>query len=292
MTQMNRRACLKLGAAMLAPTVFSARATIDSPVELEVSNYIRELRHQGRIAHDERTAWSVYDFTLGQKLVAINERKQLQCASMIKPFIVLAYFYLSDANPVDYPYSAHIRHVCEQMIVKSSNHATNELMQRCGGPGNVQYILHKYSKSLYRGLRFVEYIPKGGRTYKNRASAKDYQQFLYALWHEQMPMASEMQRLMSLPNNDRLLTGTMLPDWINVYDKTGSTAMMCGNMGILELSQVPLNRAYSFVGVIEKARRTEHYAHWITERSQVMREVSEIVYYHLARKRIEFESLG
>ncbi len=62
-------------------------------VETAVESYIKRLRQQGKIADDERTGWSVYDFTTGEKLVTINEDVQFQAASLVKPFIAAAFFH-------------------------------------------------------------------------------------------------------------------------------------------------------------------------------------------------------
>ena len=58
-----------------------------------VEDYIKRLRREGKLASDERTGWSVYDFTTGEKLVTINEDVQFQAASLVKPFIAAAFFH-------------------------------------------------------------------------------------------------------------------------------------------------------------------------------------------------------
>jgi beta-lactamase class A len=69
---------------------------------------------------------------------------------------------------------------------------------------------------------------------------------------------------------------------VRVYDKTGSTAMLCGNMGIIECRDGRGRpRPYTFIGIIEKSSRTNHYARWITNRSNAMREVSNLVYNYM-----------
>ena len=70
-----------------------ARAQEILDVESAVEDYIKRLRRQGKIAADERTGWSVYDFTTGEKLVTINEDVQFQAASLVKPFIAAAFFH-------------------------------------------------------------------------------------------------------------------------------------------------------------------------------------------------------
>ena len=71
----------------------SSRGAIDSELEGQIEHYIKSLRSKGIIRGDERTAWLVYDFTSGKKLVSINEDTTLQAASMIKPFLALAFFH-------------------------------------------------------------------------------------------------------------------------------------------------------------------------------------------------------
>ena len=61
-------------------------------LEAAVEDYISRMRREGKIKTDERTAWSVYDFTTGEKLVSINEDEQFEAASMVKLFIAAAFF--------------------------------------------------------------------------------------------------------------------------------------------------------------------------------------------------------
>ena len=51
-----------------------------------------DLRRTGRLAANECTAWLVYDFTSQRYLASINAGLPYQSASMIKPFIALAFF--------------------------------------------------------------------------------------------------------------------------------------------------------------------------------------------------------
>ena len=133
---------------------------------------------------------------------------------------------------------------------------------------------------IFRDTEIVEYIPWGGRTYKNKSSVHDYSRFLYALWDESLPGSDEIKRLMSLPNRDRIYTGAReVPKGTKVYDKTGSTKHLCGNMGILEVKGPDGKKyAYSLIGVIEKKTPAHNYTRWITSRGDVIREVSNIVY--------------
>ncbi|MCG8038863.1 MAG: class A beta-lactamase-related serine hydrolase, partial [Candidatus Thiodiazotropha taylori] len=126
----------------------------------------------------------------------------------------------------------------------------------------------------------VEYIPANGRTYKNRASVHDYSRFLYAVWNKKIAGAREIKRLMALPSSDRIYTGVPeVPKGTRVYNKTGSTARVCGDMGILSVKGADGKRyPYILIGIIEKQRSAQNYTSWIRSRSEIIRNVSAIVY--------------
>ncbi len=264
--------------ATLLPSIASASG---SDLQRQLNRLVNQQRSEGRISHHERTAWTVFDFQTRDKLVSINATRYMQAASMVKVFVALAYFFLNEQAPHKYPYTGHERHLMERMLVKSSNHATNTLMEMCKGPANVQRLCQLATKHHFRRLHIVEYIPAGGRTYRNRVSADDYNRFLSKLWHDELPHASEIKRIMSIKNHDRITTEIM-PLNTRVYDKTGSTGMLCGDMGIIETG--PNNCAYTFVGIIERSRKANNYPRWITERSRAMREASELVYQFMQRR--------
>ncbi|MEN8214390.1 MAG: serine hydrolase [Pseudomonadota bacterium] len=247
-------------------------------LEAEVEKYIKSLRKNGTISSDERTAWSVYDFTTGEKLVAINEDFPLQGASLVKTFFALAYFDQVKRGKLKYGSSAktHMR----RMIQRSNNHSSNWVLRQAGGPAAVNTLLKKRYPQIFKNTRIIEYIPAGGRTYRNKASAHDYSRFLYALWNDSLPYSSEMRRLMQLPGRDRLYTGTReIPRSTKVYNKTGSTAHLCGDIGILVVKGKNGKRyPYTLVGVIEKRQRARNYGSWIRSRGNVIRKVSDIIY--------------
>jgi beta-lactamase class A len=250
---------------------------------------VKRMRAQGKIRPDEQTSWSVYDFTGGKKLVSINEEIPRQAASMIKPFVAQAFFYTAKDKGSRLGYTGSIRDTMELMIRKSNNAATNEIMQIVsryngnGGPRATEAVLKRHAADVYRQTSIVEYIPANGRTYRNKASARDYSRFLYALWNNRAPYSRELLDLMALPNHDRITKGVnSMPSSVRVYDKTGSTAMLCGNMGIIECrNSRGRPRPYTFIGVIEKSSRTSAYGTWITNRSNAMRQVSNLVFRYM-----------
>ena len=256
----------------------SASAQKMRDLETAVEDYVKYMRNKGMIARDERTAWSVFDFTSGKKLVGINEDLQLQGASLVKPFFALAFFHKVRAGKLSYGPKSR-RHM-QRMIQYSNNYSTNWIMRRVGGPAEIQRILKRHYPAMFKDTRIVEYIPTGGRTYRNKASVHDYSRFLYALWKGGIPSAREIKRLMALPGPDRLFTGASeVPKGTQVYNKTGSTGHVCGDMGILVVRGSDGQRyAYTLVGVIEKQGRARNYGSWIKSRGNVIRRVSNLVY--------------
>ena len=249
----------------------------DTSLEQQIEKYIKGLRKKGKISSDERTAWLVYDFTKDSHLVDINIGQPLQAASMIKPFVALAFFQKVKEGKLHY--GPKSRRKMTAMIQRSSNEATNWIMRNAGGPASVQKTLKKSFGHLFKSINIVEYIPANGRTYRNRASARDYDKFLRSLWEKQLPSGKEIRRLMALPGRDRLYSGTPIPQGTLVYNKTGTTAHLCGDMGILVARGKNGRRyAYSIVGVIEKEKRPKNYSRWKMTRSNVIRKVSSIVY--------------
>ncbi len=248
-----------------------------------VEDYIKRLRRQGKLAADERTGWSVYDFTTGEKLVTINEDVQFQAASLVKPFIAAAFFHKVETGGLIY--GPRSRRHMEKMIQRSDNASTNWVMRQLGGPQKVERILKRRYPKIFQDTRFVEFIPANGRSYRNKASVHDYSRFLYAVWKDGITGSREIKRLMSMPGSDRIYTGAKeVPKGTRVYNKTGSTARVCGDMGILSVKGRDGKRyPYTIIGIIEKQQRSENYTAWIRARSDVIRNVSSIVYKGIAR---------
>ncbi|NNE94348.1 MAG: serine hydrolase [Verrucomicrobiales bacterium] len=262
-----------------------ASAQLDSPLEGQIERYVKSLRGRGVIRGHERTAWLVYDFTSGKKLVSINENSSLQAASMVKPYLALAFFHQVKNGKLIYGPSSK-RHM-ELMIQKSNNESTNWVMRQTGGPAATQALLKRHYPDLCRQLSLVEYIPKSGRTYRNKGSAGDYGRFLMALWRGQLPQSKEMLRVMGLPGSDRLYKDAKrIPSGTQVYNKTGSTAMCCGDMGIL-VARGRNGKYYPYVvvGIIQSGvRNGSNYGSWISRRADVIREVSNIIYLDLKKR--------
>ncbi|GAB6908572.1 Beta-lactamase class A [Desulfosarcina cetonica] len=295
---LGRRQFLELLAGAAAAGIMSglavpAIAESEPSLGYSVNAYIQQLRRAGRIPADERTAWSVYDFTAGSKCVSINEDRPLQAASMIKPFLAQAYFFRHQENERRYPYNDLIRRKMEAMIRYSDNSAANFFINRVGSgrpaanrPHEVEQVLKRHAGSIFQQTRIVEFIPKNGRSYRNKASAHDYSRFLYAMVKYRLPYADQIQYYMGLPNRDRIQDGAVdVPSSAKLLHKTGSTAHLCGDMGVIVAEgRKGGNYPYTFIGIIQKDRRASHYGTWKRDRSNVIREVSNIVYTFMSKR--------
>lgn len=276
--------CLSLFLAFF-PGLSGAQAQGGSqPLQGKIDSYIKGFRSQGQLRSDERTAWIVYDFTLGRELANINGAVSLQAASMIKPYLALALLHQVEAGRITYDATAR-RHM-ELMIQKSNNESTNWVMRKTGGPSATAALLKSHYPQFCQQMHLVEYIPEGGRTYQNRASAADYARFLHDLWYKKLPQSEELLRIMGLPGNNRLYTKVpSVPPGTKVYNKTGSTAMCCGDMGIL-VAKGRDGREYPYIiiGIIESSRRNNsNYSTWITRRADMIRGVSNLVYQEMKK---------
>jgi beta-lactamase class A len=281
-------AATSAGLLLGAPS-FAAADAYRQPLQSKVADLLGRLRAEGMLGAGERTSWCVYDFTAGKKLVSINEDAPRQAASMIKPFVAQAFFFQANDSRGRIRYTDDIRETMERSIRRSSNPATNELIDlvsrnRSGsGPRDVEIELKSHAPEVFQQTRIVEKIPQGGKTYRNLASAHDYNRFLFSMWLNQLPYSSEMRSLMALPNRDRITNGVAaMPESVRVYDKTGSTAQLCGNMGIIEASTWSGQRVpYTLVGIIERSGGSNNYGSWISKRGNAIRAVSNLVYLHM-----------
>lgn len=281
-------AATSAGLLLGAPS-FAAADSRQRPLQSKVADLLARLRAEGMLAAGERTSWCVYDFTAGKKLVSINEDSPRQAASMIKPFVAQAFFFQANDSRGRIRYTEDVRETMERSIRRSSNPATNELIDLVSrnrsrnGPRDVEAELKSHAPEIFRETRIVEKIPAGGKTYRNLASAHDYNRFLFTMWLNQLPYSHEMRSLMALPNRDRITDGVdAMPESVRVYDKTGSTAQLCGNMGVIEASTWSGQRIpYTFVGIIERPGGSKGYGTWISKRSNAIRAVSNLVYLHM-----------
>jgi len=256
---------------------------VSTAINSKVQDFIREQRSKGKLQRQERAALVAYDLTNNTYLASINSQSSFQAASMIKPFVALAFF--DQVNKGKMQYSATHRQMMERMIQHSDNQATNWFIRQLGGPARCNTLINGNYGRLFSRVRIREYIPPGGKTYKNSALPQDYVQFLKALWNKDLPYSNEMLRVMSLPGRDRIFWGTDVPPGTLVYNKTGTTSHLCGDMGILVTKTKSGQRVpYAIVGIVERSSVAKNYKQWMIHGGGVIRDFSSLVYEEMKRK--------
>ncbi|MBI2667013.1 serine hydrolase [Candidatus Woesearchaeota archaeon] len=273
----------------LAESILNCNNEPTKSLDLLIDEYLESQLSIEGIAIDESIACSVYDLVQKKYFVNLLEDIPLQCASMVKPLVALAFFHKAKYEDMTYGYAS--QEMMQRMIIQSDNEATNWLLSRIGGPQETDQLLRTYYGDILKNFSIVEYIPtsakKSGRTYKNKASAADYRRILTALWEDHLPYSRELLELMALPGAaDRIDFG--IPE-ATVYNKTGSTGHLCGDMGIVTgQNEQGVNYAYSFVMIIESPQlHKKDYGAWITRRAEVIRDVSRLVHGEVIKMRLD-----
>ena len=220
-----------------------------------------------------------------KKLVSINEDRQMMAASLIKNFVMLAYFH-----EVRYGRQAHTavnKGHLRAMIQWSSNPSTNYFIRLLGGPARVDKIL-RANYPYFKQTRIVEQIPRGGRTYRNMTSARDLSTFFLHLWHGRLPHSEKMKWYFKLKNGDYIFKKTYIPSSVTVYNKTGTVYGLVGDGGILVLKDPQGNpRPYVFIGMMEDRTKTnrrnrwQSFADWRNRRTYILRRLSERAYKYI-----------
>ena len=264
------------------------RSTIDSPLEANFESYIKSRRSRKILASTDRTSFVVYDISKNKKLVSINEDRQMMAASLIKNFVMLAYFH-----EVKYGRQAHTnvnKGNLTAMIQWSSNTSTNYFIRLLGGPARVNKILRS-NYPYFKQTRIVETIPPSGRTYRNMTSARDLSTFFLRLWQGKLPHSEKMKWYFKLKNGDYIYKQTYIPSSVEVYNKTGTVYGLVGDGGVLVLRD-PQGRArpYIFIGLMEDRTKTnrrnrwQSFYDWKNRRAYILRRLSEQAYKYIYEK--------
>ena len=261
------------------------QGTIDSPLEASFELYIKHRRNRRILSSTDRTSFVVYDISKNTKLVSINEDRQMMAASLIKNFVMLAYFH-----EVRYGRQAHTavnKGHLRAMIQWSSNPSTNYFIRLLGGPARVDKIL-RANYPYFKQTRIVEQIPRGGRTYRNMTSARDLSTFFLHLWHGRLPHSEKMKWYFKLKNGDYIFKKTYIPSSVTVYNKTGTVYGLVGDGGILVLKDPQGKpRPYVFIGMMEDRTKTnrrnrwQSFADWRNRRTYILRRLSERAYKYI-----------
>ncbi len=258
------------------------QSTIDSTLEATFEVYIKGQRSRRRLATTDRTTFVVYDISKNKKLVSINEDRPMMAASIVKNFIMLAYFH--EVKHGRQHHTALNRSHLQRMIQRSSNPSTNYFIRLLGGPRKVDRLL-KANYPYFKQTRIVEYIPAGGRTYRNMTSAHDLNRFFVQLWKGSLPYSSKMKHYLGLPNGDYIYKKTYIPSSVKVYNKTGTVYGLVGDAGVLVFRDPRgRQRPYIFIGMIQDKSKTsrknrwQSFGAWKDRRANILRRLSEKAY--------------
>ena len=259
--------------------------SVDSPLEAGIDRYIKNNRYRRRLASTDKTSFVVYDISKGKKVVSINEDQPMMAASLIKNFVMLVYFH--EVRQGRLRHTNQNRLHLKNMIQRSYNSSTNYFIRLLGGPNRVNQLL-KWNYPYFERTRIVEYIPNGGRTYRNMTSAHDMNRFYNQLWLGRLPHSPKMKHYLRLPKGDRLYDKTCIPRGVHVYNKTGTVYGMVGDSGILVITDPKgKQRAYILTGIIEDRtkinlrNRFQSFGSWVSRRTEILRSVSEGVYEYI-----------
>ncbi len=262
----------------------SNTSSVDSMLESRMDAFIKDLRRAGHLNSTDGISVTVYDIDHGRKFVSIDEDVRRMAASTIKDYVMLAMFKQIENKKLNY--TPKIKRLLQMSIQHSNNSATNGLIKILGGPSQVNNILSK-DFSFFKETRIVEYIPNGGRTYRNTISTHDLSIFYNQLWAGNLPYANEMKRYLSLPKRDRLFDGTCIPSGTRVLNKTGTVYGLVADSGILVMKD-DKGKTYPYIiNVIIEDKTKPHSkdrngsAGWIKYRSNLIRELSEGAYDYL-----------
>ncbi len=275
--------CYGLVVLLCGTTVVGAKydLTIDSPLEKTIDALVKQFRPKKGLTYSDRTSFVVYDISRSKKLVSINEDTPRMAASLIKNFVMLAYFHEVKHGRLQHT-NRNQRHL-KNMIQFSSNSSTNYFIRLIGGPYAVNRKL-KANYPYFKQTKIIEYIPTNGRTYRNKTSAHDLNRFFVQLWHENLPHSKKMKHYFELPNGDYIYKKTRIPASVKVYNKTGTVYGLIGDSGIIVMRDPQGKlRPYVFTGLIEDrskayGRRRISFGAWVGQRANVLRRVSEKAY--------------
>lgn len=271
-------------------------------LEEKIVRHIADLKKSGKIAHDENVGFLVFDFKANERLVSVYTDTQMQAASMMKPYVALAYLHtVAQEKSIDPFIMEHLR----KMLQESDNVSTNFIMDKVEvegikGPEAIQSILLNNYGNILKQTNIIDYIPltpkekesakrqglmvsEGESYYSNLSSLNDYQGFLDALWHNHLPHSNKLKELMSETRWNRVLSRILgKPKKTILYNKTGTTARVCGDISIVEAKDKDDNLyPYSIIAIIEKKNRVNGelaYHKWARSSSDVIRELSVLAH--------------
>lgn len=275
-----------VGAAILgSATSAEARRRQATPAHISevdrlVHQRIAELRQQGVLSPRDKTSVLVYGLHSDKHFVRINVDEQRMAASLIKPFIMLvAYHRIAKGKKAYAGFESDVR----QMIVHSDNNATNRVLRFVGGPQTAHRIVRAYD---FDKTTIVQYIPAGGRTYRNKTSARNLNALLWKLHNGQLISAAYSRKM--LDHLDHYATSRLaaLQGEFDV-DLAGKTGFVSGLNGEATRVSYPSSsgpRHYNFVAMVEnRSMPGRRGGEWGKRTSRAIRQIFKTVHEQMTR---------
>ncbi len=271
-----------------------------SALEIGIQHFIQDVKRKGRMFTEDNLSLIIKDLHTGKLVASINPTAQVKAASLIKVPILQAYMIQRYRKKITH--TKKNQRDLGRMIRFSNNHSTNRILKLMGGPWKVRKILQQ--TGLYRHLKLVEYIPKGGRTYLNKISAEDLNRLFIRLWDRQIlgpkfspelnaKASDQMLYFLGLSSRrgvkDRLKDGTCFASdrTAKIWDKTGFVRGLNADVGIIEIKTPEGRRPYSIISIIDRPNYRSIRGNgrtWARRQSQFHRMISEMSYAYFKNK--------
>ncbi len=256
-----------------------SEASYLSNADKAVHEHIADLRRRRVLKPSDKTSVYVYGLASDTRFVRINIDEQRMAASLVKPFVMLAaYHRLSMGKKAPHSLEGDIR----AMIVHSDNNATNRVMRFAGGPSAVHRIVRRYG---FDRTKIVEYIPPGGRTYRNKTTARNLNAFLWMCHNDKLINSLYSRRM--LGHLDAYVTSRIAKtgEDVELAGKTGFVGGLNGEMCRVTYPSSAGPRHYSFIAMIENLamRRASAAAKhaWGKRTSEAIRSIFRITHKHM-----------
>jgi beta-lactamase family protein len=227
----------------------------------------------GNIEFDKEIKKNVHRIIKG----LVNNKKKRGVLQPNASSNLLHYSHLNFYNTLD--------SVLESLLWESNNEIFNIVVDLCGGLSDTQELLDKNYGNIFTNTKIVEYIPtdkkNNGRTYKNKSTAEDHYNFLYALNQGGVFYCTpNIRTAMSIPKKDRIITDTYIPNKVSIVDKKGSTSQLIGDMGIVDVpTKNSRNLKYIFVGIVQNENNESNvYGKFKENAGYSIRRISEVVF--------------
>ncbi len=262
--------------------------------EEKVQEYINSQRNAWNLLprEQEDTTWASYDLAQNKYSMSFNINTPMRAASMIKPFIILAWLLDKKNNTIpkskQEQFESMILYNKQRNGMTSSwtaNYYTTTLMNELWWAAGVTRILssHGLPEEFIQWLSIVETIPTSGQTYNNTITTNALIAFYRHLYKKRKEAPySTLLNLLTREKHDRIVDGTSIPTDIRLSNKSGSTGMSNWDAGIVWDKK---HGPYIFVGMCSiKHKKDKQPNNKIVWRSKIIRNISQIAWNDRQRK--------